>query len=72
MQLNLLFCRWLIDPPLEVIIPAKRTPWPETTTELPSELLDAKRDQEDRRLSRTNKSSRPRSTTKRKGEEQEK
>jgi hypothetical protein len=68
-QLNLFFCRWVIDPPLEVVIPAKRTAWPETTTDLPSEL-DAKQDQEDRRLSRTNKSSRSGSTTKWKGEEQ--
>nr|QSV51952.1 GT43 [Urochloa ruziziensis] len=59
---------WVIEPPLDIVVPAKRTPWPETTTELPSELLDVKQDQEDRRLSRANKSSRPRSTTKRKGD----
>jgi len=59
---------WVIEPPLDIVVPAKRTPWPETTTELPSELLDDKQDQEDRRLSRANKSSRPRSTTKRKGD----
>ena len=64
----MLFCRWVIEPPLDIVVPAKRTPWPETTTELPSELLDDKQDQEDRRLSRANKSSRPRSTTKRKGD----
>jgi hypothetical protein len=67
-QLNMFFCRWVIEPPLDIVVPAKRTPWPETTTELPSELLDDKQDQEDRRLSRANKSSRPRSTTKRKGD----
>ena len=67
-QLNMFFCRWVIEPPLDIVVPAKRTPWPETTTELPSELLDDKQYQEDRRLSRANKSSRPRSTTKRKGD----
>ncbi|KAB2036782.1 hypothetical protein ERO13_D03G025200v2 [Gossypium hirsutum] len=28
--------RWIIDPPLEVTVPSKRTPWPDTPPELPS------------------------------------
>ncbi|KAF5752878.1 beta-1 4-xylosyltransferase IRX14 [Tripterygium wilfordii] len=28
--------RWIIDPPLEINVPAKRTPWPDAPPELPS------------------------------------
>lgn len=28
--------RWIIDPPLDVTVPAKRTPWPDSPPELPS------------------------------------
>ncbi|XP_028100949.1 probable beta-1,4-xylosyltransferase IRX14 [Camellia sinensis] len=28
--------RWIIDPPLEVTVPAKRTPWPDSPPELPA------------------------------------
>ncbi|KAJ7536372.1 hypothetical protein O6H91_12G066400 [Diphasiastrum complanatum] len=28
--------RWVIDPPLEVVVPSKRTPWPEARFEQPS------------------------------------
>ncbi|XAR74022.1 1,4-beta-D-xylan synthase [Bertholletia excelsa] len=28
--------RWIIDPPLDVTVPAKRTPWPDAPPELPS------------------------------------
>ncbi|KAE8707044.1 putative beta-1,4-xylosyltransferase IRX14H [Hibiscus syriacus] len=28
--------RWIIDPPLEITVPSKRTPWPDTLPELPS------------------------------------
>ncbi|KAK5843578.1 beta-1,4-xylosyltransferase IRX14 [Gossypium arboreum] len=28
--------RWIIDPPLEITVPSKRTPWPDTPPELPS------------------------------------
>lgn len=28
--------RWIIDPPLEVTVPSKRTPWPDAPPELPS------------------------------------
>ncbi|MBA0824438.1 hypothetical protein Goarm_021111, partial [Gossypium armourianum] len=28
--------RWIIDPPLEITVPSKRTPWPDAPPELPS------------------------------------
>ncbi|KAE8693329.1 putative beta-1,4-xylosyltransferase IRX14H [Hibiscus syriacus] len=28
--------RWIIDPPLEITVPSKRTPWPDTPPELPA------------------------------------
>lgn len=28
--------RWIIDPPLEIVVPAKRTPWPDVPPELAS------------------------------------
>nr|XP_048331343.1 beta-1,4-xylosyltransferase IRX14-like [Ziziphus jujuba var. spinosa] len=28
--------RWIIDPPLEVNVPSKRTPWPDAPPELPT------------------------------------
>ncbi|KAK9109284.1 hypothetical protein Sjap_017344 [Stephania japonica] len=47
---------WIIDPPLEVTVPAKRTPWPDAPPELPS---DAKQTSTDDRLEkRPHKSSR--------------
>ncbi|GJX94241.1 probable beta-1,4-xylosyltransferase IRX14 [Tanacetum coccineum] len=30
---------WTIDPPLEMTVPAKRTPWPDVTPELPSNTV---------------------------------
>ena len=36
---NILF-RWIIDPPLEVTVPAKRTPWPDAPPELPSNVKE--------------------------------
>ncbi|ERN12056.1 hypothetical protein AMTRI_Chr13g121630 [Amborella trichopoda] len=32
--------RWIIDPPLEIVVPAKRTPWPDA----PPELLSSERE----------------------------
>lgn len=29
-------CRWIIDPPLDITVPAKRTPWPDAPPELPT------------------------------------
>lgn len=31
-----ILCRWIIDPPLDVTVPAKRTPWPDAPPELPT------------------------------------
>lgn len=28
--------RWIVDPPLEITVPSKRTPWPDAPPELPS------------------------------------
>ncbi|CAI9780778.1 unnamed protein product [Fraxinus pennsylvanica] len=33
--------RWVIDPPLDVTAPAKRTPWPDAPSELPSAIEKA-------------------------------
>ncbi|KAG8367090.1 hypothetical protein BUALT_Bualt16G0036500 [Buddleja alternifolia] len=30
--------RWIIDPPLDITVPAKHTPWPDTPPELPSSV----------------------------------
>ncbi|KAK4410041.1 Beta-1,4-xylosyltransferase IRX14 [Sesamum angolense] len=30
--------RWIIDPPLDITVPAKRTPWPDAPPELPSSV----------------------------------
>lgn len=48
---------WIIDPPLEIVVPAKRTPWQET-----DDLPGSKVEQDDRRFTRT----KPRSSSKRK------
>ncbi|XP_010531259.1 PREDICTED: probable beta-1,4-xylosyltransferase IRX14 [Tarenaya hassleriana] len=37
---------WIIDPPLEITVPAKRTPWPDTPPELPSNTKPAITSQE--------------------------
>lgn len=29
-------CSWVIDPPLEITVPSKRTPWPDAPPELPT------------------------------------
>ncbi|KAG6774039.1 hypothetical protein POTOM_021388 [Populus tomentosa] len=34
--LELKHLRWIIDPPLEITVPSKRTPWPDAPPELPS------------------------------------
>lgn len=48
---------WIIDPPLEIVVSAKRTPWQET-----DDLSGTKLEQDDRRFTRT----KPRSSSKRK------
>ncbi|XP_072978835.1 probable beta-1,4-xylosyltransferase IRX14 [Typha angustifolia] len=47
---------WIIDPPLEIIVPAKRTPWPDMPTDIQSELENTKQEHEERRFSRTSRS----------------
>ncbi|KAK4488407.1 hypothetical protein RD792_004170 [Penstemon davidsonii] len=32
--------RWIIDPPLDITVPAKRTPWPDAPPELPSSSVE--------------------------------
>lgn len=34
-----LVCRWVIDPPLEIVVPAKRTPWPDAPPDLPYQRI---------------------------------
>lgn len=29
-------CRWIIDPPLDITVPSKNTPWPEATPAIPT------------------------------------
>ncbi|KAJ6807814.1 glycosyltransferase [Iris pallida] len=50
--------RWIIDPPLEITVPAKRTPWPEAPPELPK--LNTDLDHTEKRSTRTGRSSRSR------------
>lgn len=35
-----LFYRWIIDPPLEITVAAKRTPWPDVPPEPPTKKRD--------------------------------
>ncbi|GAB2279637.1 hypothetical protein Dimus_014281 [Dionaea muscipula] len=61
--------RWVIDTPLEVTVPAKRTPWPDALPELPSHMKTAtieEQTQNHRSKSRTPRSKR--SSRKRKHE----
>ncbi|KAJ6849756.1 glycosyltransferase [Iris pallida] len=50
--------RWIIDPPLEITVPAKRSPWPEVPPELPK--LNTNPDHVDKRSSKAGRSSRSR------------
>ncbi|MQM22905.1 hypothetical protein Taro_055964 [Colocasia esculenta] len=52
--------RWMIDPPLEVTVPAKRTPWPDAPPELPAEKMAIINDHEVRRHSKSGRISRSR------------
>ncbi|CAN4126902.1 unnamed protein product [Withania somnifera] len=46
--------RWIIDPPLDVTVPAKRTPWPDAPPELPSgEKLVTVQEHTEKRPSKT-------------------
>uniref|UniRef100_A0A5B6YSZ7 Glycosyltransferases n=1 Tax=Davidia involucrata TaxID=16924 RepID=A0A5B6YSZ7_DAVIN len=45
---------WIIDPPLEVTVPAKRTPWPDAPPELPStEKVISIQEKNEKRAART-------------------
>ncbi|CAH9069294.1 unnamed protein product [Cuscuta europaea] len=57
--------RWIIDPPLDVTVPAKRTPWPDAPPELPNaeKLTSIQENTEKRRTSKPR--SRKRSSRKR-------
>lgn len=60
---------WIIDPPLEITVSAKHTPWPDTP-ELPSEKMSTDKDHAEKHSSKTGRSSRSRhrSRSKRKHE----
>ncbi|XP_030486013.1 beta-1,4-xylosyltransferase IRX14 isoform X1 [Cannabis sativa] len=54
--------RWIIDPPLEVTVPSKRTPWPDAPPELPStENLAMRNQQQAAKHSSSTKTRSPRS-----------
>ncbi|KAF8404977.1 hypothetical protein HHK36_009872 [Tetracentron sinense] len=45
---------WVIDPPLEITVPAKRTPWPDVPPELPSnEKVDGIQEHREKRAAKT-------------------
>lgn len=52
---------WIIDPPLEITVPAKRTPWPDAPPELPSEeKVNAIPEHTEKHIPKTGRSSRSR------------
>lgn len=51
---------WIIDPPLEIIVPAKRTPWPQVPPFVPHETVSSSQEHTEKRSSRSGRSSRPR------------
>ncbi|XP_026397474.1 probable beta-1,4-xylosyltransferase IRX14H [Papaver somniferum] len=63
---------WIIDPPLEITVPAKRTPWPDAPPELPSnENLSIIQDRTDKRPTKTSRATKKHSSRiKRKRESQ--
>lgn len=64
-----LFFRWIIDPPLEVTVPAKRTPWPDATPELlSSEKLTNTQESTEKRATKTRTPRSKHSSRKRKHE----
>ncbi|KAK9135881.1 hypothetical protein Syun_015211 [Stephania yunnanensis] len=51
---------WIIDPPLEITVPAKRTPWPDAPPELPSDLKQTSiEDHLEKRPHKSSRTSRP-------------
>lgn len=53
--------RWIIDPPLEITVPSKRTPWPDVPPELPSSEREVTGVQEEDMLKHSSKTRTPRS-----------
>lgn len=52
---------WIINPPLEITVPAKRTPWPDAPPELPSdEKVNANPEHTEKRNPKTSRASRSR------------
>lgn len=55
--------RWMIDPPLEIIVPAKRTLWPEAPLDLPFHQMADDEDHFEVRASKKSRSSRSNHST---------
>ncbi|ONK70297.1 uncharacterized protein A4U43_C05F32280 [Asparagus officinalis] len=61
---------WIINPPLDITVPAKRTPWPDAPPQLPSEKLPIDQDPAEKHPSKSGRSrSRHSSRSKRKHEQ---
>ncbi|KAL7090072.1 hypothetical protein ACP275_12G017400 [Erythranthe tilingii] len=56
--------RWIIDPPLDITVPAKRTPWPDAPPELPSSVEKSITVQENTEKHSTNQGSRKKRSSK--------
>lgn len=51
---------WIIDPPLEIVVPAKRTPWPQAPPFVPQRTVSGSQEHAEKRTSRPGGSSRSR------------
>ncbi|KAI9089067.1 hypothetical protein K1719_029346 [Acacia pycnantha] len=61
--------RWIIDPPLDITVPSRRTPWPDAPPELPSnEKVSISTQEQPTKHSTKSRSSRSRRSRKRKSE----
>ncbi|THU63725.1 hypothetical protein C4D60_Mb01t18860 [Musa balbisiana] len=58
--------RWVLDPPLEIIVPAKRTPWPEAPPDLPFQVIADDEDHVEVHPSKKTRSSRSKRSTRKK------
>lgn len=69
LKLTSMSCRWIIDTPLEVSVPSKRTPWPDAPPELPSNettiTIEENREKQQVMKTRPRRSRRSRSKRKR-------
>nr|CAD1831775.1 unnamed protein product [Ananas comosus var. bracteatus] len=52
--------RWIINPPLDIVVPAKQTPWPDAPPELPPLRTTSHHDHAEKRSAKSSRSSRPR------------